>query len=460
MSRPTARSIAANSTSAEEILKGRFGFYRPPGGFFLWLDVGDGEAAALKLWREAALRSLPGAYIGRAERARRSIPASIISASRSCMTTTPSPPACAGCCGCCSEARAMVEHQPTSMRGRGAILPRPGLFRSLDGVRRLRLAGRHVPARGRCWRPTITTIRRGTTRSTRRRQICSARSAPRSPTCWCRVSAPPPCCCRSFRSTGRCGSWRDGGSNVSGCALLLLPSILFAAALALAIVPPPRGWPQHVGFGGFIGSIARHCLDPFGAAAPVSAMAAAALAGLMLLYVSGFMLRSSPPTRTSDGEPVREAAPPPTVESRTIAPAAVRAARSRWLRRRAERARRERERREPAIAGSARGATRADARDATSRARRVAARSQRARRRRRQAARGDQATEPARQTTLDLGTDERSAAAARPADRAAGPAHRRRSTTRRCSRTRGCWKACSRISAFAARSSRCGPARW
>jgi N-succinyldiaminopimelate aminotransferase len=50
----------------QEILKDRFGFYRPPGGFFLWLDVGDGEAAALKLWREAGLRSLPGLYIGRA----------------------------------------------------------------------------------------------------------------------------------------------------------------------------------------------------------------------------------------------------------------------------------------------------------------------------------------------------------------------------------------------------------
>jgi N-succinyldiaminopimelate aminotransferase len=50
----------------EEILKGRFGFYRPAGGFFLWLEVGDGEAASLKLWREAGLRSLPGPYIGRA----------------------------------------------------------------------------------------------------------------------------------------------------------------------------------------------------------------------------------------------------------------------------------------------------------------------------------------------------------------------------------------------------------
>jgi aspartate/methionine/tyrosine aminotransferase len=52
-----------------DILKDRFGFYRPPGGFFLWLDVGDGEAACLKLWRDAGLRSLPGAYIGRANAA-------------------------------------------------------------------------------------------------------------------------------------------------------------------------------------------------------------------------------------------------------------------------------------------------------------------------------------------------------------------------------------------------------
>jgi N-succinyldiaminopimelate aminotransferase len=51
---------------AEAALAGRFGFYRPDGGFFLWLDVGDGEAAALQLWREAAVRVLPGGYTARA----------------------------------------------------------------------------------------------------------------------------------------------------------------------------------------------------------------------------------------------------------------------------------------------------------------------------------------------------------------------------------------------------------
>ena len=52
---------------AEDLLSGRFEFYRPAGGFFAWLNVGDGEAAAAHLWREAALRVLPGAFIGRSD---------------------------------------------------------------------------------------------------------------------------------------------------------------------------------------------------------------------------------------------------------------------------------------------------------------------------------------------------------------------------------------------------------
>jgi len=39
------------------------GFYRPAGGFFLWLDVDDGERAARSLWTEGAVRVLPGAYL-------------------------------------------------------------------------------------------------------------------------------------------------------------------------------------------------------------------------------------------------------------------------------------------------------------------------------------------------------------------------------------------------------------
>jgi N-succinyldiaminopimelate aminotransferase len=43
----------------------RLGYYRPDGGFFLWLEVGDGEAAARRLWAEAAIKVLPGGYLGR-----------------------------------------------------------------------------------------------------------------------------------------------------------------------------------------------------------------------------------------------------------------------------------------------------------------------------------------------------------------------------------------------------------
>lgn len=51
--------------AAERILSNRFGFYRPPGGFFLWLDVGDGVAATKKAWSEAAVRVVPGSYLSR-----------------------------------------------------------------------------------------------------------------------------------------------------------------------------------------------------------------------------------------------------------------------------------------------------------------------------------------------------------------------------------------------------------
>ncbi|WP_169543881.1 aminotransferase class I/II-fold pyridoxal phosphate-dependent enzyme [Sneathiella aquimaris] len=52
-----------NIDIAEKHLKGRFGFYRPPGGFFLWIDVGDGVDATKKLWTKAAIRVLPGEFL-------------------------------------------------------------------------------------------------------------------------------------------------------------------------------------------------------------------------------------------------------------------------------------------------------------------------------------------------------------------------------------------------------------
>ena len=53
---------------ADQIIGDRYGYQRPAGGFFLWLDVsaqGGDEAVTLRLWREAGLRVVPGSYLAR-----------------------------------------------------------------------------------------------------------------------------------------------------------------------------------------------------------------------------------------------------------------------------------------------------------------------------------------------------------------------------------------------------------
>ena len=53
---------------ADQIVGDRYGYRRPAGGFFLWLDVaahGGSEAATLALWREAGVRVVPGRYLAR-----------------------------------------------------------------------------------------------------------------------------------------------------------------------------------------------------------------------------------------------------------------------------------------------------------------------------------------------------------------------------------------------------------
>lgn len=60
----TRDSYRAKFDQAERALGNRFGFRRPDGTFFLWLNVRNGEAAARQLWADAALRVMPGAYLG------------------------------------------------------------------------------------------------------------------------------------------------------------------------------------------------------------------------------------------------------------------------------------------------------------------------------------------------------------------------------------------------------------
>lgn len=52
---------------ADETFGNRPGYFRPAGGFFLWLEVGDGAAFAHRAWTEAGVRVLPGGYLARAE---------------------------------------------------------------------------------------------------------------------------------------------------------------------------------------------------------------------------------------------------------------------------------------------------------------------------------------------------------------------------------------------------------
>jgi len=53
---------------ADQIIGDRYGYERPAGGFFLWLDVakyGGSEKVALKLWSDGGVRILPGGYLAR-----------------------------------------------------------------------------------------------------------------------------------------------------------------------------------------------------------------------------------------------------------------------------------------------------------------------------------------------------------------------------------------------------------
>jgi N-succinyldiaminopimelate aminotransferase len=50
---------------ADRILGNVPGYISPEAGFFLWLPVPDGEKAALTLWSQTGVRTLPGAYLSR-----------------------------------------------------------------------------------------------------------------------------------------------------------------------------------------------------------------------------------------------------------------------------------------------------------------------------------------------------------------------------------------------------------
>lgn len=50
---------------ADRVLGDIDGYHSPQAGFFLWLNVSDGEAAAVRLWQETGVRVLPGRYLSK-----------------------------------------------------------------------------------------------------------------------------------------------------------------------------------------------------------------------------------------------------------------------------------------------------------------------------------------------------------------------------------------------------------
>jgi N-succinyldiaminopimelate aminotransferase len=59
---------AAKFDLADAIIGNRYGYERPAGGFFLWLDVsayGGSEVVTRRLWAEAGVRVVPGRYLAR-----------------------------------------------------------------------------------------------------------------------------------------------------------------------------------------------------------------------------------------------------------------------------------------------------------------------------------------------------------------------------------------------------------
>ena len=85
MSRRTARSIVAKFDLADQIIGNRYGYKRPAGGFFLWLDVvaarRRAKPRAASSGAKAGLRVVPGT-ISRATAPTAAIPATATSASR------------------------------------------------------------------------------------------------------------------------------------------------------------------------------------------------------------------------------------------------------------------------------------------------------------------------------------------------------------------------------------------
>jgi aspartate/methionine/tyrosine aminotransferase len=65
------QAYRAKFQACDELLEGRFGYRRPAGGFFLWLDMaelGGGEQATLTIWKRCGVKIIPGVYLAHEDR--------------------------------------------------------------------------------------------------------------------------------------------------------------------------------------------------------------------------------------------------------------------------------------------------------------------------------------------------------------------------------------------------------
>jgi len=65
------QAYRAKFDAADAVLGHRFGYRRPAGGFYLWLDMsglGGGEPATLTIWKQCGVKVIPGVYLAHEDR--------------------------------------------------------------------------------------------------------------------------------------------------------------------------------------------------------------------------------------------------------------------------------------------------------------------------------------------------------------------------------------------------------
>ncbi len=132
------------------------------------------------------------------------------------------------------------------------------------------------------------------------------------------------CCCRSCRSTGRCGCWPGAGWSGFGCGFLLPCRFCSPRHWRWRSCRRPSAGRTMSASAASSAAIARHYLDPFGAARRSRRWRPRLWRDSILLYVMGFVSDPASTTSEIDETVVTRPRRAPTVKGGKTAPAAVR----------------------------------------------------------------------------------------------------------------------------------------